>query len=300
MIQQPDLQMRWQQIKMSWKDLLFWFALLLTIVNWGIEALKWQWLLAPLESHSFLQSFKGVLAGCSITMLTPNRIGEFGGRVMFVQPKNRLKAISVTILGSVSQLAVTFILGALSILYFRITLQSSVMDKTFQWFTGNIVFIITLLGVFLLLMLFFNFQKLFIFLTRFVIFKKIVNSLSIVEVFTRKQLLRIFFLSFFRYLTFILQYIFLLKVMRVEIPLEKCFSLLALFYLIMAIAPTIGFTELPVRAGVGWLIIGVFSSNVVGIQAATFGIWLINIVLPAIIGSFVIIGLKFFKTKPII
>ena len=68
-----------------------------------------------------------MLAGCSITMLTPNRIGEYGGRIMYVQEQHRLKAISLTILGSISQLTITMFMGTtgLAILKF-----GSIADKT--------------------------------------------------------------------------------------------------------------------------------------------------------------------------
>ncbi len=294
-IQQPDLKTRWHQIRTSWKDFLFWFSLLLMTINWGIEAKKWQLLISLIEKHSFLQSCKGVLTGCSMTMLTPNRIGEFGGRVMFVDPANRPKALSLTILGSISQLTVTFIMGLVGIFFFRVNNSSFEVPVTFHWIISNLILFVTLVGSVFLLLLLFNFHSLFVLFSRFHFLKKIVNSLSIVELYTRKQLLRIFFLSFFRYLTFILQYIFLLKVMQVNIPFEKCFWLLSLFYLLMALAPTIGFIELPVRASLGLLLLGGFSNNIIGIQAATFTIWAINIILPAIIGSILIFRLKFLK-----
>jgi hypothetical protein len=58
----------------------------------------------------------------------------------------------------------------------------------------------------------------------------------------------------------------------------------------MAIAPTIGFIELPVRATAGMAIFGTFSHNMVGVQAALLAIWLINMVVPSISGSFCILN----------
>src|SRR4249920_1520493 len=67
-IHQPDLALRWKQIKYSWADLRFWIVFALMFINWGIEAAKWKRLISPLERFSFFRSFKSVLAGCSITM----------------------------------------------------------------------------------------------------------------------------------------------------------------------------------------------------------------------------------------
>jgi len=60
-------------------------------------------------------------------------------------------------------------------------------------------------------------------------------------------------------------------------------------------APTIGFTELPVRATASVELFKLYSSNIVGIQAAALGIWIINLVIPAIIGSLLIFGIKITK-----
>ena len=80
--------------------------------------------------------------------------------------------------------------------------------------------------------------------------------------------------------------------MHVEIDFKMCTMLLMLFYFIMTLAPTIGFTELPVRATLSMLIFGPFSNNQLGIQLASLSIWVINIVIPAIIGSILISTLK--------
>src|SRR6478672_9884043 len=76
-IHQPDLHERWMQIKESWKQPMFWIIVAMLFINWGLEARKWQLLIAPLERFSFKTALMSVFAGCSVTMLTPNRIGEY-------------------------------------------------------------------------------------------------------------------------------------------------------------------------------------------------------------------------------
>ena len=102
---------------MEWK---FWLVIFLMFVNWGIEAIKWQLLIKHIQQFSFFRSFKSVLSGCSVTMLTPNRVGEYGGRILYVKEDNRIKAISLTIVGSISQLLVTMIMGCFGLFFFKI------------------------------------------------------------------------------------------------------------------------------------------------------------------------------------
>lgn len=85
--------------------------------------------------------------------------------------------------------------------------------------------------------------------------------------------------------------------MKVEIPMVLCFWLLTVFYLLITIAPTIGFAELPLRAAASVELLKIYSTNVVGIQAASLSIWIINLVLPAVIGSILILGLKIIKDR---
>jgi hypothetical protein len=291
---QPDLPRRWQQIKTSWMHPWFWLVFALMFVNWGIETQKWKRLMEPLERFSFGRAFKAIMAGCSITMLTPNRIGEYGGRIMYVSEENRIRAISVTILGSVSQLSVTFVMGTIGILYLKLY---AIPHPDLSWLTSNVVLTISILCSASLLLLFFGVHFFVVLLQRIPILKRIVKHIAVVDAFSGKQLLRILALSFLRYMVFILQYALLLKVMQVETGWTMSFCLLSVFYLAMVLAPTVGFTELPVRATASVQLFGLFSSNVLGIQAAAFGIWLINLVLPAIIGSLFILGVKIMKER---
>ncbi len=292
-IHQPDLPERWNEVKHSWQSAKFWFVFFLMFVNWGIEAKKWQLLLMPLEQFSLLKSFKSVLAGCSITMLTPNRIGEYGGRIMNVKETNRLKAISLTVLGSMSQLLITILMGTTGLIVFKYFLHTgNLITGVLPWLLNDLLLCLSLCITVILALLYFRVDFLINVISKIKFLKSLVKYISITSVFSGKQLLRILFLSFLRYMVFILQYVLLLQVMKVDITFETSFLLLTLFYLVMAVVPTIGFTELPVRATASVALFKIFSPNILGIQAAAFGIWIINLVIPAVIGSILILGIK--------
>ncbi len=296
-VRQPDLGLRWNQIKHSWSDIRFWLVFALMFVNWGIEAAKWKRLISPLERFSFFRSLKSVLAGCSITMLTPNRIGEYGGRIMYVAEEHRLKAISLTILGSISQLTVTMFMGTAGLIVLKGFPESGKFLSSLPWFLDNVVLYVSLIVTVILLLLYFKVHFFLQLLGRIRFLKGVMKYIDVVDIFSGKQLLRILFLSFFRYMIFILQYVLLLQVMGVNIAFVLCFWVLTIFYLTMALLPTAGFIELPVRATASVKLLSVYSSNILGIQAATFGIWLINLVIPAIIGSLLIFGIKIMKER---
>jgi len=124
-----------------------------------------------------------------------------------------------------------------------------------------------------------------------------VNHIRVLDEFDDRNLLQILYLSFVRYLVFVLQYVLLLQVMQIELPVFLCFWLITVFYLVMAVAPTIGFIDLPIRVSASWAIFKVFTTNELGVGTASLGIWLINLVLPAILGSLLILSVKIVKEK---
>jgi uncharacterized membrane protein YbhN (UPF0104 family) len=296
-IHEPDIDIRWQQIKQSFHEPVLWVACMLMLANWGLEARKWQLLLKPLERISFFVAFKSVLAGCSITLLTPNRVGEYGGRILYVSEENRLDAIPLTILGSMSQLFITLVMGIIGLVYFKIIGNNIQFFTALPSYSADILLGLSLTGAIVLMLLYLRVGKLVLYLEKVKYLKKIVAHIILLNTFSRKQLLRILFLSFIRYGVFILQYILLLQALQVHISFFTCFWLLTIFYLLMAMAPTIGFTELPLRASASLLLLQLYSSNVIGIQAASLGIFIINLVVPAIVGSLLIIGIKILKEK---
>jgi uncharacterized membrane protein YbhN (UPF0104 family) len=58
-------------------------VVLLMLVNWLTEALKWKYVTRELSNISNWQAIEAVFCGLTWAVFTPNRIGEYGGRVMF-------------------------------------------------------------------------------------------------------------------------------------------------------------------------------------------------------------------------
>ena len=116
---QPNLEESWVNIKASFSDarvLNFILVFVLMFVNWSLEALKWKISVQRVQPVGFFRSLKAIFSGVSFSVTTPNRTGEYFGRVLYMDDGNRLKVISLTILGSISQLIVTIFFGLLGLL----------------------------------------------------------------------------------------------------------------------------------------------------------------------------------------
>jgi Lysylphosphatidylglycerol synthase TM region len=295
---QPDLSQRWTQIAGGWNSWKFWLVLFLMLVNWGIESLKWQLLINHVQRFSFGRAFKSVLSGCSVTMLTPNRIGEYGGRILYVAEENRIKAISLSLVGSISQLLVTMVMGCFGLLYLRyLSHNISNALTVLPEFWGDVLIYLSIGITFLLLLFYLRLGWLVRTMERLPSLQKAVNHIRVLDEFDNKHLVQILFLSFIRYLVFVLQYVLMLQIMQIEIPVVLCFWLMTVFYLVMAVAPSFGFIELPVRVSASWVIFKLYTTNELGIGTASLGIWLINLVIPAVVGSLLILSIKIVREK---
>lgn len=290
--------MQWNLIKASTATVKLWIIVLLMFINWSIEAKKWQLLINHIQQFSFYKALKSVLAGCSITMLTPNRVGEFGGRIIYVDNANKIKAISLTIVGSISQLLVTLIMGCLGLLFF----------KYFSNHTDNILGVLPLfwqsfilsisVGVTLVVLLFYlRLGWLIRLLQKVPAIQNFMQPINVIQEFNNMQLLQLLSLSCLRYLVFVLQYVLLLQVMEVQIAGLLSFMLITIFYLFMAVVPTFGFIELPLRVSASWAILKLYTANELGVGSVALGIWIINLAIPAFIGSLLILSNKIVRDK---
>src|SRR5690606_38876186 len=85
--------------------------LILTVFNWFFETLKWQTLVDVIERISFKNALEQSLGALTASLLTPNRIGEYGAKAMYVSPKFRKKILLLNFIGNMMQMSVTLLFG---------------------------------------------------------------------------------------------------------------------------------------------------------------------------------------------
>ncbi|HZX57989.1 MAG TPA: lysylphosphatidylglycerol synthase domain-containing protein, partial [Mucilaginibacter sp.] len=277
----------------AWK---LWAVLMLVPVNWGIESRKWQLLLAPVESISLFNAFKAVLAGLAFSMNTPNRVGEYGGRVVFVHEGHRWKAFSLTIVGSFSQIIVTFVMGLAGLFFMLHNPLTLAGIASYQiwvevFFYGCVVVAVGFI------LLYFRLGAILKWVEKIPKTQKFLQHLAVIESLPVTVLLRTLSLSVARYIIFVFQYILLLQLFAVELPGWHFFWLITVLYLVLAVTPTIALAELGFRGQLSLLLFTLVSNNKFGIVGAATAIWLVNLVIPALAGSMVFVGLKIYADK---
>jgi hypothetical protein len=96
-------------------------------------------------------------------------------------------------------------------------------------------------------------------------------------------------LSALRYLVFAGQFVGRLWWLEVQVPLPVMVAAVTVIYLVSTLIPTMLLTELGVRGSVAVGILAPLGGDAALVLLATFSVWAINLVLPALAGSVILL-----------
>jgi hypothetical protein len=264
-------------------------ACILMPFNWSLEARKWQILIAPFENISLRRSLQSILTGITIGIFTPNRVGEFTGRIFFLEKADRFQASVKSIIGSFIQLTVTLIAGIIALILYHKNHYDELTSLTYLFdpqkkYMLLIICIVALIGTLAVFRMPFLAKR----KHYFAAFLKI----------KKRELLHVFILSVIRYLVFTLQYYLILLVVGIDIEFSIAFTLIALTFFITSVIPTFVLTEIIVRSAVAVCVFNMLvPAQPVLLASASFFLWLINLAVPALIGSLFLGKFQLFKAQ---
>ena len=268
----------------GWLLLVF----LLWPVNLSLEAVKWRFLTAKLQRLGFGQAFLSVLAGDVAAFFTPNRLGEVAGRCMFLNEENRLKGISLTVSNGVSQTLAICLFGVPSLV-----LSAVAYGKDGVTNSHVVLFVCLFLAI---LLVYAFLPRIFAFLSGLSrVPSSVVRFLEPLCAHTSADLAKVLFVSSCRYVVFSLQYYFMLRFFMIDLPLAYGAIFIATNYLIITFVPSMSFSELAVRAGVASVVFAPLTDNMIGVMATGASTWLVNYLLPMLLGS--VVWLKYNPEK---
>jgi len=283
--QYPELLAHWKQLPIS----RFWWlaaVFLLLPFNWLFESIKWKMMTKHIQKLTLKSSVKAVLAGISTGFFTPNRVGELVGRVMFLDSEHRKAGVTLSLLNSLTQNLIMTVCGIPAcILFFAYT-----TDKV----QPNSVYYLVLLAICLI-----GFGVLYFFLPQLSNwFKRSRHSLKINQ-FTdclsdlkEKELVGIMLISLARYAIFCIQFFLMLRFFGVELSSWQALIAIPTNYLFVTFTPSLAFSEAAVRSSFAVMTIGIFSGQVVNIALAGMCIWMVNFVVPMLVGSAIMVRHK--------
>ncbi|WP_245553878.1 lysylphosphatidylglycerol synthase transmembrane domain-containing protein [Cytophaga aurantiaca] len=253
--------------------------------NISVEALKWQYLVRTTSPVSFRLALTAVFSGITAGLITPHGIGDYVGRILFLNPENRLENIASVLFSRIAQLCITCIAGVVATLYFCFVIQ---MNQ--HMLTALLLAIATLLIIFLV----WKFRVFLLDKMKHVpLLKNIEKWFDQLRGYSNQLFIKTLALSALRYGIFLTQFVILLIFFGVELPLEIIILGAVFTFFVKSIVPT--FFDLGVRELAAVFFFSAYHIEDANVLAASISLWLINLLIPAVVGLFCMFGIDYTK-----
>ncbi len=229
------------------------FVLLLTPLNWYLEAEKWRICLKPVVNLASSAALNSVLRGLSLNWVLPFTIGDFIGRILGL-PKTRQTVLAM-ILNRYVSLSMTGAAGISGAAYYYGLELLAVWPLPISF------------CVFLLL------QKKFF------------------SPYTHRHLILLWLITALRYGVFTFQFVLLLQSLLPDIGFGVCLVGVPIVFLLRSLVPSV-LGAIGVREVAVIFVFGQFTAHPELLTMASILIWLTNIVLPSVFGLVPVVAYK--------
>jgi hypothetical protein len=248
-----------------------------TLFNWLFEIFKWKLLANQVKKITIYQAAKQSFASHTVSIITPNRIGEYGGKALYY-PNNKGKIVLLNLIGNLYQLFATILFGIIGIIFFINTYNIEIEPRRLRGIGYIIAFLI-------LIFIANKNRKLFYFFD----IEKVMNYVKKLALSIH---LKISSLSIIRYLIFTHQFYFLMLLFGVEIEYQTILLLIFAMYFIASFIPSISIFDWAIKGSVAIYVFLFIDITELQIITIIMLMWLLNFALPAIIGCFYVLNFK--------
>jgi hypothetical protein len=278
-------------INRAWAIGIMTVVFLLMLVNWVLEAAKWKYLAQRLAHITLWKAIEAVFCGLTWAVFTPNRIGEYGGRVMFLPQRRRIHGVFAMAVGSFGQNVITNVVGAASLMWFIWCFLH--MNA---WLYIGLV-IISAVFMLLMLLFYFNIRWMVALLNSVKFLHKFHRFFDIMGRYQFTELLRIMGYCLARFAVFSFQYYLVIHLLIPQIPIYDVLMMVFILFFIQSALPSLDLLDVGVRNLTAGTLFSYVTDQKIAVMAAVTSIWLINLIIPAILGSVFVFKLKFFDNN---
>ncbi|WP_079716398.1 lysylphosphatidylglycerol synthase transmembrane domain-containing protein [Parapedobacter luteus] len=260
----------------------------LMFVNWFLEAVKWRYLCRYIERISLWASVQSVFCGLTWAVFTPNRIGEYGGRVMFLPPRKRIFGVVAMGIGALAQLVLTSVAGSLSIAWF----VNRFFDISFIY--GAALWLLAVLYAGFFVVLYFNVKLINGWIKRIGFLRRFHRFFEILTRYSRRELALVFLNSLARFVIFTSQYCILMLVIIPGIEFLPMLLMIFILFFVQSALPTLDLFDFGIRSVTASYLYAHITDQDIAVMAIASCVWFINLILPAILGSVFVLKINFF------
>jgi uncharacterized membrane protein YbhN (UPF0104 family) len=260
-----------------------WFFLLLFLglaaTNWCLEILKWKTVVAFVSKLSFATAAKQSLAALTVSLATPNRVGEYGAKAYFFSTDKRKQILLLNLFSNMAQMAITTLFGCIGLL-----LISQSYDLPFS--TPKILLVV--LALVLIIIFAYVMRKKELLIKGFSISNVVRYFQNLPANLKRNTLI----LALFRYLVFGSMFYLVLSFFGAEIGIQESIPLITSMYLLSSIIPTLFIFDVVIKGGVALWLFSLIGVPELVILSTVLTMWLFNFLTPALLGSYFVINYK--------
>lgn len=264
------------------------FVVLLMVVNWVLESLKWQYLTRQLVKITAWEAIEAVFCGLTWAIFTPNRLGEYGGRVMFLPNRKRIHGVFAMAVGSFGQNVITNVLGLTALTWFAYTFHPINI-----WAEEGLS-LVAISFMVLLVVFYFHIRWLVILLNKIGFLRKYHRFFDIMGRYKTEELMKIMWFCLARFFVFSFQYYLVIHLLMPDIPVIPMMMMVFILFFIQSALPSLDLLDVGVRSMTASAFFVYITDQKLAVIAAVSAIWLINLIIPAILGSVFVLKLKFF------
>jgi len=260
---------------------------LLMLLNWLLEVVKWRFLSRRLEYLGMWKAIKSVFCGLTWAIFTPNRIGEYGGRIMLLKPENRASGAVAMGVGLFAQLVLTSVFGAISIAWFVTTFIETPSSVDFG------VWLLAIIYAMAFLILYFNVSWVDYLVGKVKFLHKVKPFFVVLEDYSVRELAYVLWLSTCRFAIFTSQYIILMLVFLPELSIVSMLPMIFILFFIQSAVPSLDIFDFSVRSFVASNLFAYITTQELAVMAIVSCVWFVNLIFPAIIGAFFVFNVNY-------
>lgn len=264
-LNQYGAELKIQLTKIHWGAWVLMGCLL--CLNYTIEAIKWKTVIASTNSFTTLQALRAVFVGQAFSFFTPARSGDYVGRTLFLAPGTKLKGIAQMGWASYAQLLMTICFGSIALFW------NLPFLPWLKW--------IAPIGAIVALFLFFYNHS----------FSGWLSKLNLIQIPSDLKW-KLMIMALTRYLVYLLQYNWAAQMLNIPIHwIDLSIGIMALLFFLSMI-PAISLTDLVIRGQLFLLLMAPFYHNDIMLIALTTLIWMVNFLIPSILGAILLLGFR--------
>ncbi len=265
-------------------------CILLMPLNWLLEAAKWRRLARTFMPMPWRTALSAVLAGVSVALFTPHRLGEYAGRILLIEAAYNFRAILATFIGSFAQNLVLLAAGLAGALCFALHALQAPAPLIKATIAPGLMLIA------LLSLAYFHIERVQPLARRLPgppCLRRRLQQLDLLARYDAATLGAALGLAALRYLSFSTQYVLMLWFYGIELPYLPAWASVATVFLLQRGIPL---PSLVARGPIALFVWQYHTDNPLAVLAASYSIFALNLALPALAGLALILKTNMLKS----